>query len=420
MGILIREFITNFNLYAKEYPMVAGGFSIWALGTGTFILKSFPLKVWDAFLRTFTTKLTLLNTSDSYHLFLKWYEENNFSKNSRSIKISNGRWGYEDMVKAMGYGNHYFVFNRTPIKLKLTEKESVGSDRERDQIEMTILGRSHSTYNKIFEAIRDKDLDKGKVVIHKYDDGWRRVSEQRKRSIETIHLNVGKKEEIIKFIEEFKAREEFNIKHGIGHQTAIMLHGPPGTGKTSIILALAGHFNMKIHNLNASALSKIEGAFASLPENSLIVIEDIDSDKMLHCRGKQEEKVEVKSNTMKEDEVLNNETPDSPLFSFTNMSDVLNAIQGLHSSHGRILIATTNHFDRLDEALIRSGRFNLKTKIDYADNYVASQFVERFFPDNKLPEGFQVRPNMPSSDIEKEVLDNLDSFDNFVQAIAGE
>ena len=117
---------------------------------------------------------------------------------------------------------------------------------------------------------------------------------------------------------------------------------------------------------------------------------------------------------------MNNETPDSPLFSFTNMSDVLNAIQGLHSSHGRILIATTNHFDRLDEALIRSGRFNLKTKIDYADNYVASQFVERFFPDNKLPEGFQVRPNMPSSDIEKEVLDNLDSFDNFVQAIAGE
>jgi len=196
MEIFVKDLIEAFNSYAKEYPMVGGGITLWALGTATYLLRSIPKAAYDLFLRNFTTKLTLVNTSDSFHLFLKWYRDNNFSHNSRYIKISNGRWGYDRMIKAMGYGNHYFIFNRNLIKLNLLEVAAVGSDRERDIISMTLFGRSHKTFDKIFDSIDQSDLDKGKVVLHEYKESWCRVSEQRKRDISTIHLNHGKKDKI--------------------------------------------------------------------------------------------------------------------------------------------------------------------------------------------------------------------------------
>lgn len=408
-----RELFTRFNDYSKDYPVVAAGIGIWALGVGTYILKSIPLKVWAFAIKNFTTELTITSTSESYHLFLKWFEDNKFSHNSRTIKISNGSWGDDKAVKAMGYGNHYFIFNGTPIKLNLKEKESAGSNRERDQITMTVIGRSHAVYDSIFDSIKENDLDEDKVIVHEFGDGWVRASEQRVRNIDTVHLNTGVKEEIVKFIEDFKSREKFDIKHGISHETAIMLKGPAGTGKSTLLKVLAGHFNMPVYNLNASALHKIKNAFASLPENALVVIEDIDGEAALHSREinserKGKKKTEASGSTVVE------------AFSFTSMSDVLNAIQGLHTSHGRILIATTNHFEKLDEALVRSGRFNLKIEIGYADNSVIHQFVDRFFPEETVPSNFNVKSNTPSSDIEKAVLENLDNFDNFIKEVSNE
>jgi chaperone BCS1 len=416
---ILKNFIQNFSDYSKEYPIISGSLSLWFLGTSTWLLKSLPHNIMDFLKRNLTTELTLVSTGDSFHLFLKWFQENNFSNNSRTIKISNGRWGSDDMIKAMGYGNHYFIFNRTIIKLSLSMLDSSASEIIKDQIQMRILGRSHKTFDKIFEAIKDKDLDKDKIIIHKFNDHWYRASEQRTRSLDSIYLNYGVKETIINFIKSFREREKFNLYHGINHQTAIMLYGPPGTGKTSLIKAIATYFNLKIFYLNASSLSKIEIAFSSLPENSLVVIEDIDSDKILHNRG--EEIVEVSGlNHVSNLEITKKQAVsiDDSFFSFTNLSDVLNAIDGLHCSHGRILLATTNHLEKLDPALIRSGRFDLKIKIDYADNYVVEQFIDKFYPDKLIPKNFKIKSNLPSSDIQNIVLKNLNNYENFIKEIS--
>jgi chaperone BCS1 len=54
------------------------------------------------------------------------------------------------------------------------------------------------------------------------------------------------------------------------------------------------------------------------------------------------------------------------------------------TAHGRILIATTNHVEKLDPALVRAGRIDLKLEIGFVNNEILKGFIDNFFPENKL------------------------------------
>ena len=71
-----------------------------------------------------------------------------------------------------------------------------------------------------------------------------------------------------------------------------------------------------------------------------------------------------------------------------SLSALLNAIDGVGSQEGRILIMTTNHISRLDDALIRPGRVDKKVELGLADNkMIADLFCFIFKPmdDAALP-----------------------------------
>ena len=61
------------------------------------------------------------------------------------------------------------------------------------------------------------------------------------------------------------------------------------------------------------------------------------------------------------------------------LSGLLNAIDGVFSCHGRILIMTTNHPEVLDEALIRPGRIDGKYLFDNCDKSQIKELYEMFF-----------------------------------------
>lgn len=408
MEDFVGEMFSRFATYSQEYPVIAGAFGIWALGVGTFLLRTVPFRVLKFLAKHTTTKLRITSTHTSYHDFLRWYEENNYSHNSRTIKISNGQYGYEDMIKAMGYGTHYFFFGWMPVRLTLSEKPTQASERERDEIEMTVLGRSHRTFDRIFQAVKAKRESNTEITeIMKYREGnWVRNSSQRRRELKSVCLNEGVREEIVGFIDSFKGREEFNLQHGIPHQTAIILYGPPGTGKTSVIKAIASHYNLAIFNLSPGALCVAASSFAALPENALVVIEDIDSNKALYDRGDKEKSQDDQKNSLKV--LIDREG------GFTSISEVLNAIDGFAVSHGRILIATTNHIEKLDPALLRSGRFDLKIEIGYSDNYAMKQFFERFFPTEEFPEDYQIKDRVCPADIQQAAIQHIEDPSKFL------
>lgn len=73
------------------------------------------------------------------------------------------------------------------------------------------------------------------------------------------------------------------------------------------------------------------------------------------------------------------------------LSGLLNALDGVASSEGRIVFMTTNYLERLDAALIRPGRVDLKEYIGYCTEDQLEQMYRRFYngPDiNKYSTAF--------------------------------
>ena len=62
-------------------------------------------------------------------------------------------------------------------------------------------------------------------------------------------------------------------------------------------------------------------------------------------------------------------------------SGLLNAIDGVTNSDGRIVIMTTNYIDQLDAALIRPGRVDRRFEFEDASDLQICGVFLKFFPD---------------------------------------
>jgi chaperone BCS1 len=66
------------------------------------------------------------------------------------------------------------------------------------------------------------------------------------------------------------------------------------------------------------------------------------------------------------------------IYSIT-LSGLLNILDGVGAGEGRILVATTNYYDRLDEALRRPGRIDLEVKFELASKHQAREQFHQFY-----------------------------------------
>lgn len=168
---------------------------------------------------------------------------------------------------------------------------------------------------------------------------------------------------------------------GIPYRRGYLLHGPPGSGKTSFIQALAGALSYDICVLNLSerglADDKLFHLLSNVPERSFVLIEDIDA--AFNKRVQTTEDGYVHPSVMQQNMATNK--PSSYQSSVT-FSGFLNALDGVASGEERIIFMTTNHVENLDPALIRPGRVDLIEQIDDASPEQARRLFERFFGDS--------------------------------------
>lgn len=159
------------------------------------------------------------------------------------------------------------------------------------------------------------------------------------------------------------------------------MHGPPGSGKSSFIQALAGALNYDICLLNLSERGlgddKLNHLLSNVVDRSIVLIEDIDAAFNKRVQTSEDGCVAFFFLGVSLNLICSYQ-------SSVTFSGFLNALDGVASGEERIIFMTTNHLERLDPALVRPGRVDLLEHIDDARPAQARRLFTRFYkPDSE-------------------------------------
>jgi len=219
--------------------------------------------------------------------------------------------------------------------------------------------------NKKFHEKQDKfvEVSGDKIIKKKWNGyGWNYDSSIPKRMLSSIFLKENAfnkiKDPIAKFIDKDTYKDYY--KHGIPYKMNIMLFGAPGVGKTSLIHSIASECDANICVLNINSELKEESMIEAISQvnedrkKSILVLEDID------C-------------------IFFDRKTNDTLKNHITMNGILNCLDGFNNPEGLIVIMTTNFPDKLDEALMRSGRIDLEVELTHLDKYQAHNMFLSFF-----------------------------------------
>jgi chaperone BCS1 len=384
---------------------------------GTAVLISSKQVVINGFwwlFRTITTTIEVSNTHVIFYTLMEYLERTTVLK-LRVVRLMNGPWGQLPYTTiSVGSGIHFIKLLGRVALITVTEN-SQGANSwmgEKLFVKIVILGKHPDFINELrdvldetFHRISYRSESLMKIYTYKGDEkqgDWTDTLSIHKRRLNTIYIPETQKERIISSIEEFHKSENDHYKRGIPHHLGIMLYGPPGTGKTSLIQALASHFDVHICYLHSSELKYIQNAMTLLPKNAWIVIEDIDSNDVTHLQASDNIKEAKKSTRLNKNGMLEQ-------VEFT-LDQILNCWDGMLASEGRVLFITTNHPEKIDPVLIRPGRIDIREEIGYVGQEALSQFCESFYGRTA---DFNVKPQTTVSELQNAVIVNKLNFEDF-------
>ncbi|GJR82203.1 AAA-ATPase-like protein [Tanacetum coccineum] len=206
---------------------------------------------------------------------------------------------------------------------------------------------------------------------------WESVPFKHPSTFDTLAMDPEKKAEIMSDLRDFADGQAFYKRTGRAWKRGYLLYGPPGTGKSSMIAAMANFLGYDIYDLELTEVntnSELRKLLMKTSSKSIIVIEDIDCSINLTNRKKPNSVGRVGSFDGSSDTrpgPLGPGGPGDPENSGnTNtitLSGLLNFTDGLWSCCGseRIFVFTTNHIEKLDPALLRSGRMDMHVFMNF-------------------------------------------------------
>ncbi|KAH8853302.1 Mitochondrial chaperone BCS1 [Schistosoma japonicum] len=376
----------------KDNPYFSAGAGLFGVGIGMAALRRISQVVNLLVRRNFTLTLEVASHDKAYPWVLHWITMKSSGslikggKNSiggasqhLSVETSVVRTEGGRIKAAFGFvpsvGVHYMFYQMKLIRIeRVRAQQSLqgASMAPFESVTLTTFGRDARFFIDLLEEAREKAVarDKGWTVVYKaVGSEWRQFGYPRpRRPLDSVILREGVAEAIVADVKEFVDNQSWYTDRGIPYHRGYLLHGPPGCGKTSFITALAGHLDYSISILNLSEFGmtadRLDHLLTHAPLQTIILLEDIDA--AVHNRDKPN------------NDLLHRKAYEG--MPTLTLSGLLNALDGVTSTDGRIIFMTTNYIDRLDPALIRPGRVDMRILVDVCDSSQLTRMFSRFYP----------------------------------------
>merc|ERR1719453_2166128 len=256
---------------------------------------------------------------------------------------------------------HFINYAGTNILMHRRKGETVIAGWERVPMEMETLtlfswGSSTGPLKQLIDdallASFQEEADELTVFVlaDMWGSSWEKALSKKPRAIDSVILDADLAVSLLADARDFLSSSDWYASVGIPYRRGYLLHGPPGCGKTSFCQALAGALKLDVCMLTLSNKNLDDNGLAAAlrdcPVNAIVLLEGVG-------RGG----------------------------GGVTFSGLLNALDGVASQEGRLFFMTTNHIEKLDAALIRPGRCDVKVEVRYASRTQAARLYGRFFVD---------------------------------------
>lgn len=255
------------------------------------------------------------------------------------------------------------------------------------------LGRSVKPIKRFLEMCREYGERQRfayvtvRVSRSQYDDeSWETTILRPIRPIETVHFDENTKAELVADVRNYldPATRRFYTERGIPYRRGYLMHGPAGTGKTSLSLALAGLFGLELYLLHVPSVRgdvALEKLFTTLPPSCFVLLEDIDAVGIKNRGALGRGDVRDDDEDGDDDDDNSNDENRSRYggTSRVTLSGLLNVLDGVASQEGRIVLMTSNFAERLDRALVRPGRIDRMIYLGFISQRSAKLMFKRMF-----------------------------------------
>lgn len=370
----------------KDNPLLAPLITLSVLGGLGLILRRAPTALLRFCKIQLTTSVTMHNAGHwgnrmVFVSFLSWYTRLPSSKWSRKLSVEIGDNDSGQLVIGPGYGLHFLWFNHRIFWFYKSALESSGSESQKESVEIFTYGRSRAPIEALIASFKPTPKAPGTTEIHSLNvHGWNRSAIINDRPLESVVIAPTTLKKLLKAVDDFYSMRDWYVQRGVPHKICILLHGVPGTGKTSLIKALAGHYGVNIYKMNINQLSddSLEYALSQVPKGNLILLEDVDSSVAVQKRVDQYANEPVAPDV----EVRPRDKPSG--FEPLSLTGVLNAFDGVIPLDNTLLVFTTNHLERLDPAVIRPGRVDVMLELGEMQDAEIKRYVDYVYGEQDL------------------------------------
>jgi chaperone BCS1 len=371
----------------ERNPYFSGGLTLMVIGSATGFLRRLPGRIWAFVERRLSISVEIPDRDPAFRWVETWLAAHRHARRVRDLTLTttwvhaeadptiNGDPYYDSpsgpasqakFLLAPAPGVHLLSYRGRLLFLYRNRRELQhgGSSAFQEILTLQLLFGSRRHIEDLCREAHEISFPKspGVNILTACQDSWVSTSWQPRRPLESLVLADHLLEDMLGDLRDFLGSSKWYTQRGIPYRRGYLLHGPPGTGKTTLVAATAGELKLSVAVLSLSSRSmsdeQLRALVDALPVATILLIEDVD------C-------------VFKEKRGTNDATG-------VTLSGLLNALDGVSSREGRLLFLTTNHPEKLDPALIRPGRVDRKVELGYATPDQARRLFLWFYRDSGL------------------------------------